>query len=37
VNNKDNIFYLTVERYISLVSEVKEAKSVKGKQFIIGG
>jgi hypothetical protein len=29
VNNKDNNFYLTSERYNSLLSEVKEAKSVK--------
>ena len=32
VNKKDNNFYLTSERYNSLLNEVKEAKSVKGKQ-----
>jgi hypothetical protein len=33
-NKKDNNFYLTSERYNSLLSEVKEAKSVKGKQAV---
>jgi hypothetical protein len=33
-NKKDNNFYLTSERYNSLSSEVKEAKSVKGKQTV---
>jgi hypothetical protein len=33
VNNNDN-FYLTNERYNSLLSEVKEAKSVKEKQTV---
>ena len=32
--NKDNNFYLTSERYNSLLNEVKEAKSVKGKQTV---
>jgi len=31
---KDNNFYLTSERYNSLLKEVKEAKSVKGKQAV---
>jgi hypothetical protein len=34
VNNKDNNFYLTRERYNSLLSDVKESKSVKGKQTV---
>jgi hypothetical protein len=34
VNNKDNNFYLTSERYNSLLSDVKEAKGVKGKQTV---
>jgi hypothetical protein len=34
VNNKDNYFYLTSERYNFLLSEAKEAKSVKGKQTV---
>jgi hypothetical protein len=36
VNNKDtsNNFYLTSERYNSLLNEAKEAKSVKGKQTV---
>jgi hypothetical protein len=34
VNNKDNNFYLSSERYNSLLIEVKEAKSVKGKQTV---
>jgi hypothetical protein len=33
-NKKDNNFYLTSERYSSLLREVKEAKSVKGKQTV---
>jgi hypothetical protein len=33
-NKKDNNFYLTSERYNSLLNEVKEAKSVKGKQTV---
>jgi hypothetical protein len=33
-NKKDNNFYLTSERYNCLLSEVKEAKSVKGKQTV---
>jgi hypothetical protein len=33
-NKKDNNFYLSSERYNSLLSEVKEAKSVKGKQTV---
>jgi hypothetical protein len=33
-NEKDNNFYLSSERYNSLLSEVKEAKSVKGKQTV---
>jgi hypothetical protein len=35
VNNKDNNFYLTSERYNSLLTEVKESKSVKGKQTVL--
>ena len=31
---KDNNFYLTTESYNSLLSEVEEAKSVKGKQTV---
>ena len=31
---KDNNFYLTTEKYNSLLNEVKEAKSVKGKQTV---
>ena len=31
---KDNNFYLTSERFNSLLNEVKEAKSVKGKQTV---
>ena len=31
---KDNNFYLTSERCNSLLNEVKEAKSVKGKQTV---
>ena len=34
---KDNSFYLTSERYNSLLNEVKEAKSVKeNKQLTVG-
>ena len=33
-NKKDNNFYLTSERYNSLLNEVKEAKSVKAKQTV---
>jgi len=33
-NKKDNHFYLTSERYNSLLNEVKVAKSVKGKQTV---
>jgi len=33
-NKKDNNFYLTSERYNSLLNEVKVAKSVKGKQTV---
>jgi len=33
-NKKDNNFYLTSERYSSLLNEVKVAKSVKGKQTV---
>jgi hypothetical protein len=33
-NKKDNNFYLTGGRYSSLLNEVKEAKSVKGKQTV---
>jgi hypothetical protein len=33
-NKKGNNFYLTSERYNSLLSEVNEAKSVKGKHTI---
>ena len=31
---KDNNIYLTSKRYNSLLNEVKEAKSVKGKQAV---
>ena len=31
---KDNNFHLTSERYNSLLNEVKEAKSVTGKQTV---
>jgi hypothetical protein len=34
VNNKKNNVYLTSEIYNSLLIEVKEAKSVKGKQTV---
>jgi hypothetical protein len=33
-NKKGNNFYLSSERYKSLLIEVKEAKSVKGKQTV---
>lgn len=33
-NKKDNNFYITAERYTSLLNEVKEAKSVKVKQTV---
>jgi hypothetical protein len=33
-NKKDNNFYLSSERYNSLLREVKEVKSVKGKQTV---
>jgi hypothetical protein len=33
-NKKDNNIYLSSERYSSLLTEVKEAKSVKGKQTV---
>ena len=33
-NKKDNNFYLTSERYNSLLNEVKVAKSVKRKQTV---
>ena len=33
-NKKDNKFYLTSERYNSLLNEIKVAKSVKGKQTV---
>jgi hypothetical protein len=33
-NKKDNNFYLSIERYNSLLSEMKEAKSVQGKQTV---
>jgi hypothetical protein len=33
-NKKDNNFYLSSERYNSLLREVKEAKSVKGRQTV---
>jgi hypothetical protein len=33
-NKKGNNFYLTSERYNSLLSEVKEAKRVKGKRTV---
>jgi hypothetical protein len=33
-NKKDNKFNLTSERYNSLLSDVKEDKSVKGKQTV---
>lgn len=33
-NKKENNFYLTSERYTSLLNEVKEAKSVKVKQTV---
>jgi hypothetical protein len=33
-NKKDKKVYLTSERYNSLLSEVKEAKSVKEKQTV---
>ena len=33
-NKKDNNFYLTSERYNSVLNEVKVAKSVKGKQTV---
>jgi len=33
-NKKDNNFYLTSERYSSLLNEVRVAKSVKGKQTV---
>jgi hypothetical protein len=33
-NKKDNNFYLSSERYNSLLREVKEAKRVKGKQTV---
>jgi hypothetical protein len=36
-NKKNNNFYLSSERYNSLLREVKEAKSVEGKQFTTGG
>ena len=37
-NKKDNNFYLTSERYSSLLIEVKVAKSIKeNKHFTIGG
>jgi len=34
VNEKNNNFYLTSERYNSLLNEVEEAKRVKGKQTV---
>ena len=37
-NKKDNNFYLTSERYNSLLNEVKVVKVLKeNKQFTIGG
>jgi hypothetical protein len=33
-NKKDNNFHLTSERYNSLLSELKETKSVKGRQTV---
>jgi hypothetical protein len=34
VNNRKDNFHLTSERYNSLLSEVKETKSVKGRQTV---
>jgi hypothetical protein len=34
VNNKDNNFHLTSERYNSLLNEAKEAESVKVEQTV---